>query len=45
MIGVKNGFISILKGKIYHEVIIFHCILYQKALWVQTFLNEIDKIR
>lgn len=44
MTGVRKGFVSILKGKINHEVITFHCILHQEALCAQTFPEEIGKI-
>lgn len=44
MTGAKKGFVSILKEKINHEVITFHCILHQEALCAQKFPEEIGKI-
>ncbi|CAK6438343.1 unnamed protein product [Pipistrellus nathusii] len=44
MTGVRNGFVAILKEKISHEILTYHCILHQEALCVQTFPEEICKV-
>ncbi|GFY10709.1 general transcription factor II-I repeat domain-containing protein 2 [Trichonephila clavipes] len=42
--GVRKGFVAILKEKINHEILVYHCIIHQEALCAQTFLDEICKI-
>ncbi|XP_036185460.1 uncharacterized protein LOC118667020 isoform X3 [Myotis myotis] len=44
MTGVRNGFVAILKEKINHEILTYHCIIHQEALCVQTFPEEICKV-
>ncbi|KAK1345432.1 hypothetical protein QTO34_007889 [Cnephaeus nilssonii] len=44
MTGVRNGFVAILKEKINHEILTYHCIIHQEALCAQTFPEEICKV-
>jgi predicted nucleotidyltransferase len=44
MSGVRNGFVAILKEKINHEILTYHCIIHQEALCAQTFPEEICKV-
>jgi hypothetical protein len=44
MTGVRKGFVSILKEKINHEILVYHCIIHQEALCAQTFPEEICNI-
>ncbi|GFY13302.1 protein ZBED8 [Trichonephila clavipes] len=44
MTGVRKEFFAILKEKINHEILVYHCIIHQEALCVQTFPNEICKV-
>jgi len=44
MTGVRKGFIAILKEKINHEILVYHCLIHQEALCVQTFPDEICKV-
>lgn len=41
--GVRNGFVVILKEKINPELLVYHCIIHQRELCAQTFINEICK--
>ena len=43
-IGVRKGFVAILKEKINHEILAYHRIIHQEAICVQTFPEEICKI-
>lgn len=44
MTGVHKGAASILRRKISHEVLAFHCIIHQEALCAQTFPGEMIEI-
>ena len=44
MTGVRKGFVSILKDKINHEILVYHCIIHQEALCSQTFPEEICNV-
>ena len=47
MTGVRKGFVAILKEKINHEILAYHCIIHQEALCAlcaQTFPEEICKV-
>ncbi|GFW01827.1 general transcription factor II-I repeat domain-containing protein 2 [Trichonephila clavipes] len=44
MTGVRKGFVSILKEKINHEILAYHCIIHQEVLCRQTFPDEICKV-
>ncbi|XP_036164925.1 protein ZBED8-like, partial [Myotis myotis] len=44
MTGVRNGFVAILKEKINHEILTYHCIIHQEVLCAQTFPEEICKV-
>jgi hypothetical protein len=44
MTGVRKGFVAILKEKINHEILAYHCIIHQEALCAQTFPEEIRKV-
>ncbi|XP_036275872.1 general transcription factor II-I repeat domain-containing protein 2A isoform X2 [Pipistrellus kuhlii] len=44
MTDVRNGFVDILKEKINHEILTYHCIIHQEALCAQTFPEEICKV-
>ncbi|KAH0808349.1 hypothetical protein GEV33_014442 [Tenebrio molitor] len=44
MTGVRNGFVAILKEKINHEILTYHCIIHQEALCAQTFPEKICKV-
>ncbi|GFT59507.1 uncharacterized protein TNCV_3406181 [Trichonephila clavipes] len=44
MTGVRKGFSAILKEKINHEILVYHCIIHQEALCAQTFPDEICKV-
>lgn len=44
MTGARNGFVAILKEKINHEILTYHCIIHQEALCAQTFPEEICKV-
>ncbi|CAK6435131.1 unnamed protein product [Pipistrellus nathusii] len=44
MTDIRNGFVAILKEKINHEILTYHCIIHQEALCVQTFPEEICKV-
>ncbi|XP_076763723.1 general transcription factor II-I repeat domain-containing protein 2A-like [Xylocopa sonorina] len=37
MTGVRKGFVAILKEKIYHEILVYHCIIHREVLCAQTF--------
>ncbi|XP_065665398.1 general transcription factor II-I repeat domain-containing protein 2-like [Hydra vulgaris] len=41
MTGVRKEFVAILKEKINHEILVYHCIIHQEALCAQTFPDEI----
>ncbi|XP_059530893.1 general transcription factor II-I repeat domain-containing protein 2A-like isoform X5 [Myotis daubentonii] len=44
MTSVRNGFVAIVKEKINHDILTYHCIIHQEALCVQTFPEEICKV-
>ncbi|GFW10914.1 general transcription factor II-I repeat domain-containing protein 2B [Trichonephila clavipes] len=44
MTGVRKGLVAILKEKINHEILVYHCIIHQEALCAQTFPDEICKV-
>uniref|UniRef100_A0A8C5PAV1 HAT C-terminal dimerisation domain-containing protein n=1 Tax=Leptobrachium leishanense TaxID=445787 RepID=A0A8C5PAV1_9ANUR len=44
MTGVRNGFVAIMKEKITHEILTYHCIIHQEALCAQTFPEEMCKV-
>ncbi|GFS70235.1 general transcription factor II-I repeat domain-containing protein 2 [Trichonephila clavipes] len=43
--GVRKGFVAILKEKINHEILVYHCMIHQEALCAQTFPDEICKVK
>lgn len=45
MLGSEKKFVFLLKAKINHKVVIFHCIINQEALCVQMFPNELGQIK
>ncbi|GFV00120.1 general transcription factor II-I repeat domain-containing protein 2 [Trichonephila clavipes] len=44
MTGVRKGFVAILKEKLNHEILVYHCIIHQEPLCAQTFPGEICKV-
>ncbi|GFV59751.1 general transcription factor II-I repeat domain-containing protein 2 [Trichonephila clavipes] len=44
MTGVRKAFVVILKEKINHEILVYHCIIHQEGLCAQTFPDEICKV-
>ncbi|GFX10699.1 general transcription factor II-I repeat domain-containing protein 2A [Trichonephila clavipes] len=44
MTSVRKGVVAILKEKINHEILVYHCIIHQGALCAQTFPDEICKV-
>ncbi|XP_065672029.1 general transcription factor II-I repeat domain-containing protein 2-like [Hydra vulgaris] len=44
MTGVRKGFVAILKEKKNHDILVYHCIIYQEALCAQTFPDKIFKV-
>ena len=41
MAGIRKGFVAILKEKIIHDILIYHCIIHQEALCAQTFPGDL----
>jgi hypothetical protein len=44
MVGKNVGFVKLLKDKIGHEIIPFHCIIHQEVLCAKSGFNEFDEI-
>ncbi|GFV50879.1 general transcription factor II-I repeat domain-containing protein 2 [Trichonephila clavipes] len=44
MAGVRKGFVAILKEKLNHEILVYHCIIQQEVFCAQTFPDEICKV-
>ncbi|KAK4875290.1 hypothetical protein RN001_011712 [Aquatica leii] len=44
MTGVRKGFVAILKEKINHEILAYHCIIHQEALCAQKLPEQINKV-
>ncbi|KAG8453209.1 hypothetical protein GDO86_000003 [Hymenochirus boettgeri] len=44
MTGIRKGFVAIMKEKINHEILTYHCIIHQEALCAQTFPVEMCKV-
>ncbi|XP_075210344.1 protein FAM200C-like [Lycorma delicatula] len=44
MTGARNGIVAILKEKMNHDILTYHCITHQEALCAQTFPEEIYKV-
>ncbi|XP_071035384.1 general transcription factor II-I repeat domain-containing protein 2-like [Parasteatoda tepidariorum] len=41
---LRKGFVAILKEKINHEILVYHCIIHKEALCARTFPDEICKV-
>ncbi|GFX08564.1 protein ZBED8 [Trichonephila clavipes] len=42
--GIKKRVVAILKKNIFHEILVYHCIIHQEALYAQTFPRELCKV-